>query len=371
MTSRRFYILLALFTISIKVQKLPCFMYYNLGKDSYLMILFYFLVNIAGILMAMFILKRKDKIKQIFESKKLAIQTIKRIVLFLTSVYFVFQALLLYEHIQDLFSNTLFDNMPWWVFSLLLLFTVFYLSHTGIKNIALGGELYVPIIFICYIVIAVLGGAHSDFSSVLPFETISINALCDNFVKFNAWFGDFFIILFLGFNAKDFKTSKTLIIYSASVLFVAFLVVCFNGIYLNNASLQAGMISVLTERAMLGLNVGRIDWFVILITEIGVVISCGMVMFFACQCMRQALPKIKSIYIEIALAAVVYYFDIFYLVDLHEKIQFFYGFVSYFCIALKISFLIVLFAIALFIKSGQKKDIIKDQQKKVEYEKFI
>ena len=65
MTSRQFCILLALLTISVKVQKLPCFMFEVLGKDSFVMFLFYMLVNVVGIFMALFILKIKQRRNQL------------------------------------------------------------------------------------------------------------------------------------------------------------------------------------------------------------------------------------------------------------------------------------------------------------------
>ena len=364
MTSKQFYILLALFVISLKVQKLPCFMFDAVGKDSYLLFLMFIAVNLVGILMAVFVLKINKQLK--VQNKKVGkfVLVFQKMLYALSVFYFIVQALLLYEHIQDLFSNTLFDNMPWWIFSLLLLFAVFYLAHSGIKNIALGGELYIVLIVFSYIVIGILSGIHTDFSNVLPFETIKMSSLADNFVKFNTWFGDFFVILFLGNKAKDFKLGKTLLTYILSTMFVVFLVVCFNGIYLENTALQAGMISEITERSMIGMNIGRIDWFLILITEIGAIISCGLMLFFAQDSARKVFCKTKSIFIEIALAFVIYYFDIFYLVDMHAKRNFFYGFVSYYAISLKVSATVLLFLMAVIYFFKDRKTEIKKFEKK-------
>ena len=363
MTSRQFCILLALLTISVKVQKLPCFMFEVLGKDSFVMFLFYMAVNVVGILMALFILKIKERREMLGLSESRFEFWLNKTINLFAIFYFIVQVLLLYEHIQDLFSNTLFDNMPWWIFSFLLLFAVFYLAHTGIKNIALGGELYFFAIVLSYLVIGVLSGVHTDFSNVLPFQTIDFHLISNNFIKFNSWFGDFFILLFLGSKTKKISVAKTLLTYCFSLIFVVYLVVCFNGIYLNHTALQSGLIAEITEQSMLGMNIGRIDWFLILITEIGVVLSCGAMFYFAVSSARKTMPKVKAIWIEILIALVVYYFDIFYFVDMHAKRNFFYGFVSYFSISLKIVGISLLFltAVAWFFKIRKKS--LKNNQK--------
>lgn len=306
---------------------------------------------------------------------------LKKIVMLATCFYFVIRSLLLYEHIQDLFANTLFDNLSWALFSLLLLFTVVYLANIGLENIALNFEIYLPVIVVSYIIITLLGGAHTDFSYILPLENINFGGAIGNLLKYNIWFGDFFVFYYLGRYTKNIKLSWSLILYSATMLFVALLVVEFNGIYKAYAPVQAGLISVLSEHSMLGINIGRVDWFLILLTEIGAILGCGVSLYFATKCASTAFTKIKSIYLEIAIAGIIYYFDIFVLVDLEAKREFFLKFASSYSAVIKIvSTLILLF---IFIKDfsdkkkENKKNIANEQknltkkQKKVKYEKTI
>ena len=61
MTSRQFYIVFWLIVVSLKVQKMPSMMYEFMRKDFYLMLVPYIIINVIGIFMAFFILKRTQK----------------------------------------------------------------------------------------------------------------------------------------------------------------------------------------------------------------------------------------------------------------------------------------------------------------------
>ena len=135
MTARQFYITLWIMVVSIKVQKLPSLVASNLGKDSYLIVLAYLVVNILLILLAFYILK-KTKNKSLNQTKSVVAKFFVKIFMIFVVVYFLSQSLLLYETIQNLFAHVLFYNLPWTLFSLMLTVTVFYLAQTGITNIA-------------------------------------------------------------------------------------------------------------------------------------------------------------------------------------------------------------------------------------------
>ena len=92
----------------------------------------------------------------------------------ITLLYFLVQAILVYEHIQGLFANTLFDSLSWPFFSLLLLFAVFFLAHRGVENLALNYELYTWIIISSLVLLSIFGATQADFSAILPFLSLAI-----------------------------------------------------------------------------------------------------------------------------------------------------------------------------------------------------
>lgn len=376
MTARQFYIMFAIYLISIKIQKLPVLISQTMGKDTYLVFLLYALLNMLGIVLMFaflkYIRKKEDGKINVF------LKVLKKILMLATCFYFIIRSLLLYENIQDLFANALFDNLSWALFSLLLLFSVFYVANIGIKNIALNFEIYFPVIFISFILIMFLGGSYSDFSYVLPLQNTNVLGAIKEMFKYNLWFGDFFVMYYLGKNTKDIKLSKTLLVYGLTMLFVIVLVFEFTGIYKAYSATQVGLISVLSERAMLGINVGRADWFLILVTEIGAILGCATSLYFATKCLSNVFVGVRPVYLETIIAGVIYYFDVFVLVDIEKKINFFLKFASFYSAGIKAITLLALLIV--FFKDYyrlHKKDktlqikVGRENCQKVKYEKAI
>jgi len=325
MTARQFYIILCLFVIATKMQRFPSLLSSEFGKDGYLLILIYAVVNIIGIMLAFFIYKFLNRDKFNGEKSNILFRFLKKLTMLATSFYFIIQALVLFEHVQTIFADTLFDKFAWSVFSLLFLFAIFYLAKTGIKNIALNFELFATLIVGSLIVISVLGVFQSDYSVVLPLETINISEIFGSASKFNIWFGDFFIVLYMLFHTNKPKLSKTILFYSLSMVFVLFLVITFYGIYGSYAAVQSGLISSITEQSMLGVNIGRVDWFLILIAEIGTILSCSVCIYFANKTLSAVFPKVKPLYLAILIAAAFYVLNVFVLVDKLVVREFLFG----------------------------------------------
>lgn len=352
MSSRQFYITFAICVITMKMQKMPCLAIGEFGKDAYLMFLIFAAINVIGIVIVFGIFKKID-VKNVLKSSNNAFFNILKFILMIfTALYFLVQAVLMYEHIHDLFANTLFDNLSWSFFSLFLLFAVFFLAHRGIENTALNFELYTWIIVVSFVILAALGVSQTRFSSVLPFETINFGGIFSGLKNYICWFGDFFLIAYLLAKTKEAKLSKTLLVYILSMLFITFLVVVFVGIYDKLAPLAPGLITVISEQSLLDLSLGRVDWFFILFTEMGAILACSVNLYFAGLSLHVALPKLKPIYLKIFNAAAMYVLDVFLLVDLNSKIKFFCGFMNYVALGVIV---VTILALVLVMLSGKFK----------------
>ena len=351
MTARQFYLTIFIFSVSLKVQKMPCLSAGFLGRNNYLLVLFFMVVDLVGIALAFLILNKTKNMNPEKHNSK-PYQIIKTIILIFATLYFMLQGTLLYEAIHDLFAHVLFDNLPWTIFSVLLIAAIFYLANSGIKTIGHSMELYFFVIFVSYIILAIFGGRQTDFSVVLPFETINFKSLCDTFTPFNIWFGDFFMILFLGRESKNIKWKWTTFVYTLSMIFVAVLFVEFAGIYGEYASIQSSLISEISEQSMLGVDIGRVDWFFIILTEVGTIISSSLCLYFAKQSASGVVSKIKSSYVLAFLMVILYLVDVCYLVDTNVKEFVFMRFSGVFSLVTKVS----LFLIILFWCLFQKKD---------------
>lgn len=354
MTSRQFYIMLSLIVISLKIQKMPCIISDILSKDGYVLILLYFLVDIVLISIAFFIAKQTRG--KSFNFNNVTLNIFKKILLIFVSIYFLMLGVLYYETVQDLFSHILFDNLPWSLFSLLLIALVFYLANTGIKNIALNFELYAVIIYVSLIIIMIFGFTRTDFTSILPLCTIDFSKAINMFMSFNFWFGDFFFVLLMAREAKDAKFKWTMLVYVVSMLVVVLLDIEFYGIYLSYASLQPSLISVISEQSMLGIGVGRIDWFLILIAEAGTILSSGVCLYYSKKSLSNAFPKVKEGWLLAGLMLVLYLLDVLLLVDTHIKVLVYTKYLSYFGAVIKALVIIIGLVIAIICKKNSKQN---------------
>ncbi|MBQ4541853.1 MAG: GerAB/ArcD/ProY family transporter [Clostridia bacterium] len=350
MSARQFYIILFVMVVSLKVQKLPSLISNSLEKDTYVVVLAFLLINLILICLAFFILKKTKNFSLENSSNNLFLKTIKTVLQLGVAVYFLSQALLLYESIQNLFSHVLFYELPWTMFSLMLAFAVFYLAYTGIKNISLGVELYAGIIIAAYIVISIFGGTKTDFASVLPFSTLDVKSIFEAVADYNIWFGDFFLILCLGKHTTHAKLKWTALVYTVAMLFVSLLYIEFYGIYKGYTPMKPSLISVLSEQSMLGVNIGRIDWFFILFAEIGTILSAGACLYFSKQSLCSAFPKLKSGKALVILTGVIYFVDIFYLVDIFKQEELFSKVLPIPMLIVKLSSFFILFFVAIFKK---------------------
>ncbi len=229
------------------------------------------------------------------------------------------------------------------------------LVYTGIKNIAHNFELYFFIIISSYLLIALIGGTKADFSCILPFETINAKTILSKFVDFNLWFGDFFLVLFMRNHSKDVKLKWTLLVYTLSIAFLVLLYIELTGIYGVYTGMKPTLISTITEQSMLGVNIGRVDWFLILFTEIGTILSCGVCLYFAKQCLGFIFPKAKKGYLVALVLASIYVLNVFYLLDIHMRIEVFTGYMAVLAGITKWGSFTLMTIICLFIKNDNKK----------------
>ncbi len=350
MSSRQFYIMLCVGVLTMKMQKLPCLIYGELGKDGYLLFLANMLINLLLICLVFFVLKKLKSETFGLSNSKRKFSFLKSILMFFAAIYFLSQALLVYEHIQALFANTLFDNLSWALFSLLLLFAVFFLSHRGIENIALSFEIYFWLIIVSFVLIALLGSGHTDFSVILPLKTIDFPKVIKNIPRFSFWFGDAILVFILGFKSKEIKLSKTVLIYGLTMVFMSVMVVEFYGMFGEYSVIQSGLVSVLSSQALLGLNIGRIDWFLILFVEMGAILTCSVYLYYSNECLKSSIPKANPFTLSLVIIAILYLADVFYFKDMSVKISFFQGWASWICFGLQILILFSLLIASWFQK---------------------
>lgn len=362
MTPKQFYLTIIIFTFTLKIQKLPCLIYNQLEKDSIVLILLYFVVDIlAMIVFYLFAQKLRDK-KSLEGKFSGVVGFFIKIPLILLCIYFFLQSLIFYEAIQDLFSHILFDNLSWTLFSLFLLFAIYYLASLDLKIIGRSFEIYFFIIITSISILTIMGVFQTDFTNILPLQTIKNHNYFEAFKTFNLWFGDYILVFFLGVNTKGTTLKRTLRSYILTMIVILFLYYEFYGIFLEYSSIQPSLVSVISEQTLLGIDIGRPEWFCILIAEIGAVLSASVCFCFSTRIAKHIFPKFKYNYILIFLVLAMYFLDIIYLVDLNAKEIFFLDYIDIFALMLKIIFFAVMIGFSLYFCSKTAKKKVKSEK---------
>lgn len=356
LTTHQVCLLLFVSITASKFQRLPSLMSEYYSRSIWLVALVFMLMEVLITCFILFLLSRfKGATLFEFLSSKLG-KGIMCIVAFLLSVYFYFKIGASYKGVHEFFANTLFDKLSWSYFSIIFLLLLIFLSTTGLNVIGRSSELYGLIIGVSIAIAMILGLKSCVFERLLPvFETINKNILVTS-IKFVPWFSNYMILfLFVGnveFNKKCCK--NVFWTYLASGVLVVLVYVLFIAINGNLSVYQSNTLSSITQNSLIGLGIGRPDWFLVLITMIGNFLSSALYLFGIVFCFSKAF-NIKFNYFLVLLGAILLYISDIYLLpnlDVSQTVLCDYG--SYFMASMNI-ILPLLCLLAIIIKNKDSK----------------
>lgn len=325
--SRRQAILLFLIcTISSKLQMLPTLLASDVGRDLWIVLLFGGLVDVVFLFLTILINKLcptltiHDLIRQTFG------KVVSFVVVTIFFVYFICTAILPFEAVRDVFASNLFDSITWQLFSLFLVFCVGYLAFSGLRTIGRSAELYGVIIFICVISLILMGIFSTDFSNTLPILNQPTTNLVSSYFNHSIWFGDYMIFFVLMGRIKPDKTTlkfKDTLYFIGAICIYAVAYISFYGLYTVSAGSRASLLSSISAFSLLTLDIGRIDWFLVLLSQIASVISCATYIYCASDCVYQITNKRNFGICVIFSVIILYLADVFLFNNIDSGIVFY------------------------------------------------
>lgn len=313
LTGRQSIYLLLICSIATKVQTLPSMIASNLGRFGWLYYLFLALVDILFVAIALWINKLANG-KTLYEMLcDTTGKTIAKIVSLLFGLYFLFSAILPYEALHNVFANILFEDLSWPMFSLLLVVAVFYLGGRGLKTIGRVGELYFRIIAVCLVSLLVISYSSTSLIRLLPLQEINISKVAQTSFNYSFWFGDFLLILMFMGKVKQEKwyTLKLILAYCIELLVIVCAYIIFYGIYGNLTLYQNNLVTDISEFSLLNLEIGRLDWFLMLGVQTSTIIACSVDIYLASYNFAKIIDLKKSYKASIFIVLIVYLLDIF------------------------------------------------------------
>lgn len=340
----------ALFLITIcltvnKVQRLPSLISSNLGRHGFLFFLLMGCVDILFLLLALWFNKKSNGRTTYQMCENAGGKFFAKLIFILFGVFYLANALLPYEAVHDIFANILFDFLSWETYSLVFAITIFFIANKRLRNIGRVGEIFYYIIAISFVALFFLGATTTNYQRILPFADLDFSQLASTCFEYSLWFGDFLIIyLFVGKIKEDNKKlgGSLIIAYSICVVIVSFVYVVFYGLYEHLSASQNSLISAISQFSLLNLEIGRIDWFLVLFFQTGTVIASGLYLYLASGCIKEVLGIKDKKYIVLVLVVLIYLADIFIFKNVRDGVSIIASISKYFAISMIVFMPIIL-----------------------------
>lgn len=372
LTKRQSLFLLLICFLVIKVQRLPSLIATNVGRHGWLVLLILGGVDVLFLLLVL-LFNKKAGDKTTYEvCERVGSKWLAKIIYILFAIYFILKCILPYEAVHDIFANILFDHLSWELYSVILAGTILFVASRRLRNIGRLGELFFFFIAISFIVLLVLGAVTTNYYRTLPIADINGSEFLDTCIHYNLWFGDFLILyLFIGrVKQDDSKLGWPIIVgYLICVIASAFAYIVFYGLYEYLASNQNSLISSISQFSLLGLDIGRIDWFFVLFFQIGTVISSALYLFLSGDCFKKVFG-LKKIWVPLIILAIgVYLADIFIFKSVQAGASIVANITKYFALFMIIILPMILFVIVCIYNKKQqsKRSLLCEDFKKISF----
>ncbi len=310
-TKNQAMFLLLICLIGTKFQRLPSFLSDVAGKGFWVVVLLYLVIDGFFLLLSLKIINMSNGLTLPELLEKTIGKFMTKVILALLGIYFFVTAILPYESVHEVFADIIFDSLPWKYFAFFLLVSMGAIAVSGLTNIGRMCQMFFPVIAFGVVGLFLLGATTTDLSQILPVTETVVSSVFEGFYKSTLWFGNFTILYILMGKIKDQgnkKWGRIKLSFFLSALFVAFSFVVFYGIYGNITPLKPNWLTKVSQFALLSLDIGRPDWFLILFAELATILTAGIFVFCSATCFKEVF-KTKKINIIIYTILILLYLN--------------------------------------------------------------
>lgn len=323
--------LLSVCLISTKFQRFPALLSEEYENDGWIFLLFILAIDLLFVwMLSSLLIKLKDK--TIFEAIEAKFGKVVQIfVCVALTLFFFFKSVITYRGTHEFFANMLFDKLSWFYFSILFALLLIVMVGGGLNGIGRSAELYSYIIGVGLITSICLGVLKTDLWNIMPILDLAKPITLNGVVHYLPWLGDYLVILLFIGNVKIDKNPQRplLLSYLISGLLVAVVYVVFYCINENLSVYQANALSAITQYSLIGLGVGRPDWFLVLFVFISTIIANAFYVYSYTLSFTEIF-RIKRNYLVISLMVLVLFVvDNFLLKNIESSVQFVQNYVGY------------------------------------------
>lgn len=308
-TKKQTMYILLICLIGTKFQRLPSFLSDVAGRNFWIVLCIYILIDGLFLLMTLKIINLANGASLYDMLCSVIGKVLTKIILGLFGIYFLMLAILPYESVHEVFSDIIFDSLPWKYFALFLLIAMGVIAVSGMRNIGRVCQLFFFIIAIGVIGLLSLGLSTTDLTAILPLTDVEVEGVVEGVFKTSMWFGNFTLLyVFMGHikAQEDKKWNGVKLSFFISAIFVTFAHIVFYGIYQYITPLKRNWLTKISQFALLSLDIGRLDWFLILFGEIATIITAGIFVYCSANCFQKVIGSKKINPIIYALLLILY-----------------------------------------------------------------
>lgn len=360
-TKRQCIILIIICVIATKLQRMFSLVSLRVGRDGWLVLLAVGIFDVLFLTLSLWFFNRHNEKNSAFDVVRGALgRPMEKITYFIMFVYYFVAAILPFVATHDLYANILFDQLDYGLFGVFYCLVVVFLAIRGLKTFGRQGEIYIYVIAIGFLGIITLGLFTTELSRVLPFFECSTESFLRAAGDLSMWFGDYIILFFLVGKVELKKGEKiwwSLIIPFALIVIVIGPLACaiFYGIYNNLAGFQNNAASSLTQFSLLTLDIGRMDWFLVLFEQISTICSACVFVFMSASCFCSIFNIKKTGIPIIVITAALFLFDVLVFSDLSKSVPAFISLVYIFGIFMNYAFpFLMVFSSLIFARKQRR-----------------
>lgn len=349
---RQLILILIISMVTLKVLLLPSLLAKDIGRDSYLFMLFMLVLDFLVLMILLFIFNKNPDLSFFDVLQKMFGKVFAKIIMILFFLFFLAKSWGTFQTNLSYLNENLYTSLEWYIFAFPILITVFFIASFGVNSLARLVEIVSPIIIAGFIGAFAVGLFRADFSSLLPIMEKGFFTHIPTIFRYSFWFGDYMIFIVFFGNVKEEKkaTKKISISIIVSILFVVFFTAIAYSLFNYNSVTHTNSISDVLQVLPSISDIGSFDWVMVLIWD------CALFLFFTLNILgafysfRQVFFKknqLLSVFIILAImlaCCIAINFDIFGAINLVR------GYGCYLSFAVQYVLPIILFAFSFKIK---------------------
>lgn len=323
LTGRQAGMLLFISIISLKFLVFPALTTTYAKRDAYISIFTYLVLELLIIVAILMFIKKYPNL-----TFKQAInislgKVFAKIVFAILFIYFFIKTLFLIKETHNYFLEVIFDELPWFYFTMPLTVFLCYVMSKSIKCMARSIEILFWFVIICIGITTIAPLHRIDFFNIFPVLENGVMPVVNGMFYSSFSFGDFLVLmLFMGrINVNKGSIKKLLLFAIFCVLFVTIFYTVFIAIFDNSGVNHILALSDISVRSSYPYTQEKLDWLAILIWTITLLFQVGVYAILTKNCLNEVITfKYKAVPIGI-IAGLLFIASLFLYLNLELMVK--------------------------------------------------